>query len=124
MSRSKKLTIWAAILLPALILCYFAFDELGLLPKPPTEFTGSTTLSWVAPTENEDDSPLTDLTGYVIHCWAQTGQHLDPIFVNDPQATSYVVENLAPGTYLCAVAAINAGGITSALSNLQPQTVP
>ena len=121
---SRKLSKWIAIVLSALMLCYLAVDKLVLSPKRHAEFTGSATVSWIAPTENEDDSPLTDLAGYVIHCWTQTGQHLNAIYVNDPEATRYAVENLSPGTYHCAVAAINADGIESALSNMESKTVP
>ncbi len=124
MIRSKTLSKWIVIVLPALMLCYFAFDKLVLSPQRQAEITGSATLSWIAPTENEDDSPLTDLAGYVIHCWTQAGQHLNTIYVNDPGATSYAVENLSPGTYHCAVAAINADGVESALSNMLSKTVP
>ena len=116
--------IWIATVLSALVLCYLAVDKLMLPPQPQAEFSGSAMLFWIAPTENEDESQLTDLAGYVIHCWTQTGQHLSAIYVNDPEATSYAVENLSPGTYHCAVAAINAGGIESALSNMESKTVP
>lgn len=124
MIRSKKLSKWTVVVLLALLLCYWAFDKLVLLPQQQAEISGSAMLSWIAPTENEDDSPLTDLAGYVIHCWTQAGQHLDAVYVDDPEATSYAVENLLPGTYNCAVAAINADGVESALSNILSKTVP
>jgi len=124
MSRSKKLSKWPVFVLLALMLCYFAIDKFVLVPQRSASVAGSATLLWIAPTKNADSSPLTDLAGYVIHCWREGGQHLDAIYVSDPDATSYAVDHLSPGTYDCAVAAINADGDQSALSNILSRTIP
>ena len=105
-------------MLPALLLGYLAFDKLVLTPD------GSTELSWTAPTEDENSSPLDDLAGYDVHCWDGASQYTITIHVEDPATTKYVIDGLAPGTYLCAVAAIDADGRESALSNVVAKTVP
>lgn len=124
MIRSMKRSKWAVIVLLALIMGYFAFDKAVLSPQGQEEFAGSTTLSWTAPTENDDNSPLTDLTGYIIHYWDQAGQYSNTIYVGDPETTSYEVENLMPGTYYFAVTAINSDGGESAFSNMLEKTIP
>ena len=83
--------------------------------------SGPTTLTWTAPTEDENNEPLIDLAGFNIHCW--TDQFTNSFHIDDPETTSYVIEDLAPGTYYCAVSAINADGLESVLSNLVTKTV-
>ena len=124
MIRSMKRSKWAAIVLLALIMGYFAFDKIALSPQRQAEFADSTTLSWTAPTENHDNSPLTDLTGYIIHYWTQAGRYSNTIYVDDPETTSYEVENLMPGTYYFAVTAINSDGGESAFSNMVEKKIP
>ncbi len=124
MIRSMKRSKWAVIVLVALIIGYFAFDKFVLLPQRQAELAGSATLSWTAPTENEDNSHLTDLTGYIIHYSTQAGQYSNTIYVDDPETTSYDVENLMPGTYYLAVTAITSDGRESAFSNMVEKTIP
>ena len=124
MIRLEKLSKWIVIMLAALVLGYFAFDIVVLSPQRQAEFDGSVTLSWTAPTENEDNSPLTDLAGYVIHYGTHAGQYSNTIYLDDPETTGYKFENLSPGTYYFAVAAINTDGAESTLSDMIAKTVP
>jgi len=124
MIRLEKLSKWIVIMLAALVLGYFAFDIVVLSPQRQAEFDGSVTLSWIAPTENEDNSPLTDLAGYVIHYGTHAGQYSNTIYLDDPETTGYKFENLSPGTYYFAVAAINTDGAESTLSDMIAKTVP
>lgn len=56
--------------------------------------TGSANLSWNAPTQNTDGSPLTNLSGYkILHGPAAT-QLTQTIAVNDKAATAYTVAGL------------------------------
>ena len=117
-SQMKKLPKWILIGLPMLVLGCLLLYKAMLLPD------GSTSLSWTTPTENENNEPLTDLAGYNIHCWAGAGQFTITIHVDDPATTSHVIENLSPGTYYCAISALNTDGRESALSNVVAKTVP
>ena len=108
---------WIAIGLPVAVLAFFIFYIIVLVPD------GSTRLAWTAPTENENNEPLDDLAGYKIHCWAAENQFTNTIEVDDPETTSYVIEELEPGTYNCAISAVNADGSVSALSNVVAKTV-
>ncbi len=124
MIRSMKLSKWKVIVLLALPLSYFAFDQLVLSPIRQARLNGSTIVTWTAPIENEDDKPLKSLAGFLIHCWTQNGQYSNSIYVEDPAATRYEVKNLPPGNYKCAVTAIDTEGEESALSNIVAKTVP
>lgn len=78
---------------------------------------GSVTLSWAAPTENEDGTPLTDLAGYRIYWGTTPGTYTDSVTLDNPGLTSYVVENLVPGTYEFVATSYDATGAVSVYSN-------
>ncbi len=73
-------------------------------------------LAWVAPTENVDGTPLTDLAAYRIYYGSGSRSYDDFLDVTDPTATSYAVDVIS-GTYYVAMTAINADGDESAYSN-------
>lgn len=84
---------------------------------------GSATLSWAAPTQNEDGTPLTDLAGYRIHYGVSQGSYPNKITIDNPGITTYVVDNLTPDTYYFVATAFNTSGIESDYSNLATKTV-
>jgi hypothetical protein len=77
---------------------------------------GNVTLSWVAPTENSDGSPLNDLAGYKIYYGKSSGVYDHEIRLDNPGLTTYVVENLVPDTYFFAAQAFNSAGVDSTFS--------
>jgi len=85
--------------------------------------TGSVTLSWVAPTLNDDGSSLTDLDGFKIYFGKSWGNYSDEILVENEGITTYVVENLSPDTYYFVVTAINSEGVESDHSSVLGLTV-
>ena len=78
---------------------------------------GSVTLDWTAPTENEDGSALTDLAGYKIYWGTTPGNYTSSVTVDSAGLTSYVVDNLVPGTYEFVATSYNAAGVESAYSS-------
>jgi len=78
---------------------------------------GSATLSWTAPTQNEDGSALTDLRGYKIYYGTEPGSYPTSVRVDSPGITTYVVENLTPATYYFVSTAFNSNDIESSFSN-------
>ena len=78
---------------------------------------GSVTLSWTAPTENEDGSPLVDLAGYKIYYGTAPSDYTQSVRLDNPGMTSYVVENLSPNTYYFVATSFNTQGIESTNSN-------
>lgn len=81
----------------------------------PTSVAG-VTINWMPPTENTDGTALTNLAGYNIHYGTASGALTQTISISNPGIATYVVQNLTPGTYYFAVAAVNASGTESPLS--------
>jgi Fibronectin type III domain len=85
--------------------------------------TGSATLSWTAPTENTDGTPITGLAGYHVYYGTSASALTTTITVADATETSYVVGGLAPGTYYFSVVAYNSAGMDSPESNVASKTI-
>ena len=81
------------------------------IPPPPSPVTSdSATLEWLAPTTTTDGSPLSHLVGYRIYYGTDVTRLQKTIEVRNPGVLTYVVENLAPGTYYFAVTALTTLG--------------
>jgi hypothetical protein len=76
----------------------------------------SVSLGWDIPTENDDGTPLTDLTGFRIHYGSAAAQYSGTLEVSNATATQFVVQNLPEGTYYFAITAVNAAGVESTFS--------
>jgi hypothetical protein len=79
--------------------------------------SGHVTLTWTAPSENEDGSPLVDLAGYRLY-WGRSagGPYPHTARVSDPAQRSYVIEGLADGEWYFVVTAVSESEEESALS--------
>ena len=78
--------------------------------------TGWATVHWVAPTQNVDGTPLTDLAGYRVR-YGQSSSTLDSTLqVAGASVTSATIEGLKVGTWYFAVQAYTADGSESALT--------
>jgi hypothetical protein len=84
--------------------------------------TGSATLVWQAPSANTDGSPLENLTGYRIHYGTESGNYSETVSVDTVGLTSYVVENLEPGTYYFTITAV-ANGVESSFGGEATKTI-
>lgn len=80
--------------------------------------TRSVTLSWMPPVANEDGSPLFDLAGFRIYYGPRNGEFPFVVDVENPGLTTFVVENLTPGTYFFATTALDQSGNESPLSQV------
>lgn len=79
---------------------------------------GATTLSWIIPTEREDDSPLTNLAGFNVYVGIASGLYSETIRIENPSINVYVVERLDSGTiYYFAVTAFDSDDLESDFSN-------
>ncbi len=81
----------------------------------------SVTLAWDAATTNTDGTVLTDLAGYKLRYGTSSGNYSNSVTVG--AGTSYVLNNLAPGTYYFAVTAVNTAGVESGFSNEASKTI-
>jgi len=79
--------------------------------------TVSVELNWTPPTENEDGSTLEDLDGYRIYWGPSQGNYPNSITLDNEGLSSYVVENLVPGTYVFVATSFNMAGVESVYSN-------
>ncbi|MDX1406435.1 MAG: putative Ig domain-containing protein [Woeseiaceae bacterium] len=85
---------------------------------------GSATLSWQPPTQYEDGTPLgNNLAGFKIYWGTTPGSYSNSVTLNNPGLTTYVVENLAPGTYEFVATAYDVSGVESRFSNAATKTV-
>ena len=84
-------------------------------PTTPVAST-SVTLGWVAPTQNSNGTPITDLAGYKIHYGTASENYTKVVAVSNPSISRYVMDSLESGTYFFAITAYNSKGIESTLS--------
>jgi hypothetical protein len=94
--------------------------------NPVAAGVGTASLAWEKPTTYEDGSPMIDLAGYQIY-YSQTtpvtAANSQLVSVLNPNQTSYLVANLAPGTYYFTVTAVNLQGAESTMSNQAVKTI-
>jgi len=84
---------------------------------------GSATLSWTAPSQNEDGSPVTNLAGYKLYWGTTVGTYPNSVTINDPTASAYTVRNLNAGTYHFVSTSFNSAGVESSHSNRATKTI-
>jgi hypothetical protein len=81
------------------------------------------TLSWIAPTANEDGTPLTNLAGFTIAYGPNEATLSQSIRIDNPSIDRYVIADLAPGTYYFGVRAFSADGAESSMSTLVSKVI-
>ena len=85
---------------------------------------GAVTLSWTPPTKNTDGSTLTNLAGYRIVYGKSAGSLTSSVQIANPGIASYVIDNLASGTWYFALQVYSSSGTESALTNVASKTIP
>lgn len=90
--------------------------QFNITVTPDNTVAGTVTVAWSPPTQNEDGSPLSDLSGYRIHYGAESQNYTDSVAVKNPGLTRFVLEQLPPGTHFIAMTAYNAAGAESEFS--------
>ncbi|NBC23822.1 MAG: hypothetical protein GVY21_10140 [Gammaproteobacteria bacterium] len=73
-------------------------------------------LAWQPPAENQDGSPLTDLSGYRIHYGSFSRNYTDDVVIDDASTTNWDL-NLPSGDHYIAMTAFDAQGNESGYSN-------
>jgi Putative Ig domain len=84
---------------------------------------GSATVSWVAPTQNVDGTPLVDLAGYKVFYGQAPGDFAHALSVPNAGITSLVIENLVPATWYFTVKSVNGAGMESDFSDVASKTI-
>jgi len=85
--------------------------------------SGMATLSWQAPTTDTNGAPLTDLAGYRIYYGTSATDLSDTIQLTSVGLQTYVIQNLASGTWYFAVTAVASTGVESTLSVVVSKTI-
>ena len=85
--------------------------------------TGRATLSWNAPTQRTDGTPLVDLAGFRVYYGTSANDLSQVIEVRDPGARSWVIEDLTSGTWYFAATAFDQSGAESSKSNTASKTI-
>jgi hypothetical protein len=86
--------------------------------------TGRATISWLPPTTNTDGSTLANLAGYHINYGTSASALNTVATVATPGVTSYMVDNLAPGSWYFSVKAYNSAGQESSASTVVSKPIP
>jgi hypothetical protein len=90
------------------------------LPSFPIAVTqsanASVTLSWTAPTENTNGTPLTNLAGYWIYYGTSADAMTKSVQIANPGVDTYVISNLSPGTWYFSMTAYSTADVQSANS--------
>lgn len=81
------------------------------------------TLSWSAPTQNEDGTTLSNLAGYTVYYGASSDALDKSIALNNPGIDRYVVDGLPAGTYYFGIRAFTSSGIQSTMSNVVSRVI-
>lgn len=94
-------------------------DSASLPPFTVAVLSGSSvvaTISWTPPTAQANPAAPLNLAGYRIYYGTSEAGMTHIVTVTDPTSTSYVVDNLSPGTWYFAVSAYDASKAESVLS--------
>lgn len=84
---------------------------------------GSATVSWAPPTQNTSGSSDTDLVGYYIYYGTSADALTQIVSVAGGTITTYVIGNLAPGTYYFSVSGYTSEGMITAPSEVTSATI-
>ena len=98
-----------------------ASDQAGITVS--AAVAGRATLSWDAPSQRVDGSPLTNLAGFKLYYGTSAGDLRFVIQVADPGARSRVVEDLTAGSWYFAASAYDQAGSESTRSNVVSKTI-
>ena len=83
------------------------------------------TLSWVAPAEREDGTPISmaELAGYRVYYGTSAGNYTTQVDINNGSTMNVTLSGLATGTYYIVVTAIDVDGRESVYSQEAVQTI-
>jgi hypothetical protein len=122
----KKLRLWGLWVAMALLLS-------GCIDPGPAPASTSTpnasgasraaTVSWDAPTTNNNGTPLTDLAGYRIYYGSNPEDLSHTVQIRTVGLQTYVIDDLEAGTWYFAVRAVAANGTESTLSDIAAKTI-
>lgn len=117
MNRRAKFGVMLAVLVVGSLT--FVYLNTQYVADPAT---GDATLSWAPPTERVDGTPLEAVSGYRIYYGRDPEQFEHELEVGR-EVTKYRIDNLEPGEWYFAVAAVSEEGLESAPSSVVQKTI-
>ena len=91
----------------------------------PPPSNGTATMSWIAPTEREDGTPLNNLAGFKIYYGQSENQLSELVVLDNPGLATYVIDGLEEqSTWYFALSAFDSEGRESARSAVASKTFP
>jgi hypothetical protein len=112
-----------ALLAAATLLAGCGGGSGGSATPAPADTSGTLQLSWDAPSENTDGSPLDDLAGYRIYYGTASGRYDHSVTIAGADATGYTLDHLPAGTYYAVVKAYAGDGTESDASAEVSKTI-
>jgi VCBS repeat-containing protein len=81
--------------------------------------TADINLSWIAPSEREDNEPilLSEISGYKIYYGTTQGNYNNSVSINEGSAVSYVFNEFSSGTYYFVITTLDTDGRESQYSS-------
>jgi hypothetical protein len=107
----------------AVVSVTFALGLAACGKENPQAFGGTATVSWAPVKTDMNGKNLTNLAGYKIHYGRSPGAMYTVVVLNNPNQTTYIVKNLAPGTWYFAVSAFTSSGSEGALTDVASKTI-
>lgn len=102
---------------------YASLPAFAVVVQPDEAVVGSALVSWVAPTERTDGSPLDDLAGFHLNYGVNPDALEYTIDLANPGLSSHLVEDLGAGTWYFNAIAYDAAGNHSVPSNTVSTTI-
>jgi hypothetical protein len=116
MNRSGGFSVLLAVLIVAVsVACQPGLDD-------EAERVGSAKVSWDPPTQREDGSTLTTISGYTIY-FGRDPENLEHTIEVSGELTEYEIEGLEEGTWYFAVTAKSDTGVESQRSPVVSKTI-
>jgi hypothetical protein len=102
-----------------------ASDSVTVTVNEPTSSGQDISLSWIAPGERDDNSPLSlsEIAGYKIYYGTTQGEYSNSIDVNDAAAEGYTITDLPSGVYYIVVTTIDTDGLESGFSETVSKSI-
>jgi hypothetical protein len=85
--------------------------------------SGAATLSWQAPTTTTNGAALTNLAGYRVYYGVSASNLNQTVQITTVGLQTYVIDDLAPGTWYFAIRAVTTAGVESAMSDVVSLTI-
>ena len=99
-------------------------ESVKIIVKASPGQSGTALISWLPPTQNTDNTILSDLAGYKFYYGTQPGNYSKTLTVHSSGITSYLFENLTSGTWYFAMTAYNSSNVESVKSAEVSKTIP